>query len=123
MAIVVVPGVFQSPGTPEDKLSVRSIGTVYQNTTGSPLRVSISTRNIGSGERIQDLSLMVSKTTPPNTATGRYLTGYQNQRGALEGGNPDYQTEAVVPDQWYYMLFLGANDNGSTLVEWKEGRA
>jgi len=77
----------------------RSIGTVYQNTTGRPIQVSIGT----GAQNTIELRAGTTSGSISGIATASYYSGMQ----------------CIIPDQWYYGVY---NLNGGNIAYWRELR-
>lgn len=82
-----------------DVLSSRSMDTVYQNTSGAPLWVSVTAEGVGTSDGLQ---AFVGTANPPTVEVARSV-----------GGSSDFQNVFfVVPDDHYYEV----NDDSYSTV-------
>ncbi|KKK94080.1 hypothetical protein LCGC14_2686450, partial [marine sediment metagenome] len=84
-------------GTWSDVSGSRVIDTVYQNTGGDKMRVSM-TISAASGERLYS-KLEVGSANPPTLTAGTCRA-----EGVGSGNDPKCQLYTEVPDDWYYRL-------------------
>jgi len=94
-----------------DKTGSRSLDTVYQNTSGHPLWVSVSGDFVQGGDGAA-LQAFVGSSSPPTVEVVK-------QQGYNSTANAEVNVFFVVPDDHYYEV--NDDDNGTvTVQEWAE---
>lgn len=96
----------------------RALGTVYQNTSGKIMFVTVSVRHlmVGAGQECISIAYVEAGDTTPDTAVAQIYSIYS---GAPE--NPIGSMSFIVPPNSYYKVSdEDAGGGSSTLVYWTE---
>jgi hypothetical protein len=105
---------YTGPTTQTDVTASREIGTVYQNTTGKPMWITVTYRADGNGSYSKGLRFYSDASDTPTTEIARGHLGAQNI------GISNLTTTIIVLPGNYYKAAQHSSELASSITKWIE---
>jgi hypothetical protein len=105
---------YTGPTTQTDVTASREIGTVYQNTTGKPMWITVTYRADGNGTYDRGLRFYSDASDTPTTEIARGNLGHENI------GASNLTTTIIVLPGNYYKAAQYSSEFASSITKWIE---